>query len=112
MSTGVPSGRTPASASMVSLGTRMHPGLVQIAGVGVVEAVLALPPAEGREEEEPEQVAPAGVRDPRLERCGARRPSRGRANFRLRLNDGREAAHELSAQPREDQMKKHPSHAK
>ena len=43
------------------------PAVVEVAGVGVVEAVLALPPAVGREEQEAEQVAPAGVGRPRLE---------------------------------------------
>ena len=43
------------------------PALVEVAGVRVVEAVLALPPAVGREQQEAEQVAPARVGRPRLE---------------------------------------------
>ena len=45
-----------------------RPAFVEIARVSVMEAVLALPPAVRGEEEESEDVAPAGVRRPRLEK--------------------------------------------
>ena len=41
--------------------------VVEVAGVGVVQRVLPLPPAVGGEQQEAEDVAPAAVRLPRLE---------------------------------------------
>jgi hypothetical protein len=67
-----PIAESPRAGGALVLGERHRvdlpgPAVVEVAGVGVVEGVLALPPAVRREDEEAEQVAPAGVRVPRHE---------------------------------------------